>query len=225
MRFLAFHLDLQPGNTIKMTHDSLIFDLDGTLWNATEVYLQTWNESLPACGIDRQLNLQQVMDVMGLEYPVALARLFPDIELQDPKGLLLAVEESQKKLLNTAPVSFYPGVQSGIPSLAESYRIFLVSNCDAFTIPVFLDRSGLKTYFEGWLAFGDTHQKKWQNIQSIVEKYKLNSPCYIGDTASDQEEARLSQVPFYQVTYGFGKPLEEVKQFPSFRDLQNYFLK
>lgn len=38
-----------------------------------------------------------------------------------------------------------------------------------------------------------------------MERNHLRRPVYVGDTAMDQEAARLAGIPFLHAAYGFGK--------------------
>ena len=44
-------------------------------------------------------------------------------------------------------------------------------------------------------------------------------PVFIGDMEGDYEAARVCELEFYQVTYGFGLPMEGCKTIESFPEL------
>ncbi|NCC43201.1 MAG: HAD family hydrolase [Clostridia bacterium] len=89
-------------------------------------------------------------------------------------------------------------------SLSQKYRLFIVSNCQAGYIEVFLKSSGFGQYFEGHLCPGDTGNAKADNIRQIIRDYKLASPVYVGDTDGDHRATKSAGIPFVFAAYGFG---------------------
>jgi hypothetical protein len=75
-------------------------------------------------------------------YTVERARLLP---------LFTAREQ---EVVNRAGGTLYSGVKIGMPQLARVYRLFLVSNCQAWYLACFLDHSGLRSCFTGWDCYG-----------------------------------------------------------------------
>ena len=47
--------------------DSIIFDLDGTLWNASETVSKAFNDSIKEIGFDININAQKVRDFSGMK--------------------------------------------------------------------------------------------------------------------------------------------------------------
>ena len=48
-----------------MKYDALVFDLDGTLWDATYVSTCSWNDALRSLGIKRTITEQEMESVTG----------------------------------------------------------------------------------------------------------------------------------------------------------------
>ena len=93
----------------------------------------------------------------------------------------------------------------GLKQLKENYRLFIVSNCQAGYIEVFLETSGLGSYFEGHLCPGDTGNAKADNICKIIQEYHLKAPVYVGDTLGDFNATKTAGIPFVFASYGFGQ--------------------
>jgi phosphoglycolate phosphatase len=45
--------------------DSLIFDMDGTLWDAIDTYTNSWNLTFEKHAIKRTINRDDLMGLMG----------------------------------------------------------------------------------------------------------------------------------------------------------------
>jgi len=50
-----------------MMRDSIIFDLDGTLWNASETVVRAFNDSIQELGFDINITAQTVRDFSGMK--------------------------------------------------------------------------------------------------------------------------------------------------------------
>jgi phosphoglycolate phosphatase len=66
---------------IKMLKpDSLIFDLDGTLWDALDTYLESWNEGAKIENLNRVFTRDDLHYVMGWERSKVLSHFFPEMD-------------------------------------------------------------------------------------------------------------------------------------------------
>lgn len=194
-----------------MKIDSIIFDLDGTLWNSTKTVADAWNEVLEELGIEKQMSEEDLLGLMGLQWPDIVKAHF---EGYDKKVMELLKEKLDKKELTRIRehgATPMPGMLSTIHSLKEKYRLFIVSNCQKGYVDVFLDLFDLWDDFEGFICAEATGLSKGENNKLLIEKYNLKSPVYIGDTKGDLESARVAQIPFIYASYGFGKIEEEEK--------------
>lgn len=203
--------------------DSLIFDMDGTLWDAVDSYAKVWDVTFAGMGMDATVSREQLIRCMGMPidkiYDVVVGR--PDIA----GPYLKRLAEYEDSMMATLGGKLYPGVKENIPLLAEKYRLFMVSNCGVLGLPNFLDFTGLKPYFTDTLSFGQTLLPKDGNIRLLIEKYDLKAPIYIGDTDGDCSAAHAAGIPMMFAAYGFGSaPLAEYSA-DSFEALANFFLK
>lgn len=186
--------------------DSIIFDVDGTLWDSTDIVAKAWN-----CVIAEETDLP--LRLSGSDLKKLFGRLLEDIaavifegELKERQLELidLCCQEEHRALLRR-PAPVYEGLEEALKILGSKYRLFIVSNCQAGYIEVFLKATGLAGYFEGHLCPGDTGKAKASNIRTIVETYGLKAPVYVGDTAGDFEASKEAGVPFIFASYGFGE--------------------
>ncbi len=186
------------------THfDSLIFDMDGTLWDAVDSYCAIWNETLRQCGYTREdVSRHELIDHMGSTLDKIIADLTPDAA-SDP-DFFAALERNERTMMPRLGGRLYPGVKELIPVFAKRYRLFMVSNCSDEGLPNFLAYTGLKPYFTDTLSYGQTHCGKDANIKRLAKMYNLTSPLYIGDTQGDADACRKAGVPIAWASYGFG---------------------
>lgn len=78
--------------------------------------------------------------------------------------------------------------------------------------------------FSDYECHGRTDKSKASNIRSLVERQQLNSPCYIGDTAGDEQAAVDAGLPFFHAGYGFGAAAHPLHSFSGFEDVVSYFM-
>ena len=78
------------------------------------------------------------------------------------------------------------------------------NDADKGYIEAFLEGTKLDKYFKGHLAAGDTNLAKWQNINLLQEKEKIDRVIYVGDTNKDKIESLKANAMFIHAAYGFG---------------------
>ena len=64
--------------------DALIFDMDGTLWDAVDSYSEVWNETFRELGLKAEpVTRDRLMRTMGLPLDKILAIIAPDLADKD----------------------------------------------------------------------------------------------------------------------------------------------
>jgi phosphoglycolate phosphatase len=204
--------------------DSIIFDLDGTLWDSRETVLVAWNEILKNEGqIEKELTSDDFKATMGLQMHDIGKHFFPDLEEGSRTQLLNKCGEAERVLLEEKGGQLYDQVEEVLESLSQKYRLFIVSNCQEGYIEAFYKYHQLETYFIDYENPGRTGLSKGENIKLIIERNKLESPVYVGDTLGDQQAARVAGIPFVYASYGFGEVEEYDYIIHSLNDLQEIF--
>ena len=203
-------------------YDSLIFDIDGTLWNASPASAKGWNLGLTKLGIDQEVSSAQIEMVAGHPFQECLDILLPGIRANVPE-LFDTINQYESEAVKSDGGEFFDGVLEGIRNLAKSYKIFLVSHCQEWYMGQFLDFSNLRPWLTGIDCYGMSGLPKNEMLVNLMSKHSLRHPVYIGDTAGDEKAAKLAKMDFIYVSWGFGKPEGAPIEVNSFSELLGYF--
>jgi phosphoglycolate phosphatase len=204
--------------------DSLIFDMDGTLWDAVDTYAESWNQVFKELSIDKTITRGQLSEMVGWEGKKVIRVIMPDFDDEKRQEIYTLVNEKRRTLLPQSGGILYDGVKEGLQQLAEKYPLFILSNCAKGIIRLFIDWAGLDDHITDELAYGINFMPKEHNIKLLMEKHQLKAPVYIGDSAGDGEESRKAGVPFVFVSYGFGNTNDYDVKFDDFKSLTSYFM-
>ena len=202
-----------------MKRDSIIFDLDGTLWDASETVVRAFNDSIQAIGFDINLTSQTVRDFSGMKMDDIFTQYFSFV----PKGKLHEFEtiyaEKESQYLQQFGGELFPNVKETLEKLVGNYQLFIVSNCMKGYIENFIEFFSFEDLFEDFECFGNDGLPKDKNIRMIVERNNLQNPVYVGDTIWDKESSEKAGVDFIHAAYGFGKIENPKVQIQNFEDL------
>ena len=204
--------------------DSLIFDMDGTLWDAVETYTSSWNLYFERHLIDKRLTKIELDALMGLEESQFLEKVLPGFSKSDRMERYKEVVQIQYDLIDNIGGKIYEGVLEYLPRLHKKYRLFIISNCPEYTIRHFMKFARIENLILDSMSHGQNYKPKHENIRSLIDKHHLKAPVYIGDTASDWEQSVKANLPFIFVNYGFGQCDSYHKSFDSFTELAKFYL-
>jgi phosphoglycolate phosphatase len=210
---------------VRPSADSVLFDLDGTLWDTGETCAVAWNDVLRRHGIPyRRIVADDVRRVTGRPHEAAIRDAFPGLSDDQLAALTVATAEEDNRLIAEQGGVLYPGVERGLRALADRYRLFIVSNCQTGYVETFLAWSGLEPLFTDFECWGNTRQSKGANLRRVVDRNGLRAPTFVGDTPGDQSAALECGVPFLFVDYGFGACPDVALRFSSFAQLTDWLL-
>jgi len=204
--------------------DSLIFDMDGTLWDAVDTYAESWNIVFKQLGIDRVVRRNELAKMVGWEGKKVHAALMPDYDEEKRQYIYAKVNELRREILPKNGGILYEGVKDGLKQLAGKYQLYIVSNCAVGIIRLFMDWAGINEHIIDEIAYGTNYMPKHYNIKQLIERHNLKNPVYVGDTEGDGEQSRLAGLPFVFVSYGFGNTEDHDLRFDNFTDLTDYFM-
>ena len=207
--------------TIDHNTDALIFDMDGTLWDAVDTYAEIWNMAFEHEGIEQRITRNDLLALIGTPIDDIIRHFVPADQVEHLLQVIAGLVVTELPRLGGR---LYEGVQEGIATLAQHYQLFMLSNCDELELPIFVRYAGIEPYITDTLAYGNTHLRKADNMRLLAEKYHLQHPVYVGDTDSDCSEAHQAGVPFVWMSYGFGTTDRAQLQFDNFSDMVNHFI-
>jgi phosphoglycolate phosphatase len=189
--------------TGEKTIDSVLFDLDGTLWDPTEMVCKAWNEVLINHGIE--ISSDEMRAVLGLQMPEISKKLFPQLDEKPAFEIMLKCCENECALIRREGGKLYPGVEKILQELLPKLKLFVVSNCQPGYIEAFFEYYVLSKYFTDYMSSGHDRGTKGEHISMIIDRNNLKNPVYVGDTEIDREAAREAGIPFIFAEYGFGR--------------------
>ncbi|MBS1528489.1 MAG: HAD family hydrolase [Bacteroidetes bacterium] len=204
--------------------DSIIFDMDGTLWDAVDTYAGSWNIVFREMGIDKTVPRDELATMVGWEGKKVLAAIMPEFDDEERQRIYARVNEVRRDLLPKNGGVLYDGVRDGLERLAAKYKLYIVSNCAVGIIRLFIDWAGINDRIIDEIAYGVNYMPKNHNIRLLMERHKLQNPVYVGDTDGDAEQSRLAGLPFVFMSYGFGKTDNYDLKFDTFTDFTQYFI-
>ena len=206
-----------------MRYESLIFDIDGTLWDSRALVAEGYNIQLKAEGLAHLcVDAETLKPLFGKVMTEIADSILASIPEKDRYGLMERCMETENRYLfeNECKIG-YPGILETVRELAKRYRLFIVSNSQCGYPELCMDKLGLTSYIEGYLCFGDTGTSKGKTIRTLIEKHNIQSCAYIGDTRGDYEATVEAEVPFIWAAYGFGTPDGYAARIDSFEELLN----
>ena len=201
--------------------DSIIFDLDGTLWDASAGVLDAWNDLIQKEGLSMRISEKQMQGVMGLGIEDLAAKLFPGLEREARLALVERCYVAEAEYLYDHGAILYPKLEETLRELAREYPLFVVSNCQKNYIEAFYHSHGLGGYFRDRECSGNTGLSKGKNIRLLADRNHLSHPIYVGDIRGDLRAAEEAGIPFLYARYGYGDltPEEYTYYVDAFGDL------
>tara|TARA_B100000575_G_C23010900_1_gene582313 strand:- start:323 stop:964 length:642 start_codon:yes stop_codon:yes gene_type:complete len=203
-----------------ISYDSLIFDLDGTLWDTTEAIVVAWNNVLERNKINfKKIDSSDIKKVTGMQHDECVKTIFRSLDKKKQSFIIKETMIEDNLIIKKNGGRLYSGVIEGLRLLNQHYKMYIVSNCQKGYIEIFLNLYKLNDIFLDFECWGNTKKSKSDNIDMVKNRNQLQNPLYIGDTNGDMTAANKANVKFYQLTYGFGDKIDEAISFPTFTDL------
>lgn len=191
-----------------MNYESLIFDIDGTLWDSRALVAEGYNLQLKDEGLEHLfVNAEQLKALFGKVMTEIADILFAEIPTPERYALMERCMARENRHLQENPCCIgYPGVKETLTRLGSHHRLFIVSNSQCGYPELCIHKLGLESCITAHLCFGDTGTSKGKTIRTLMERHNITSCAYIGDTQGDYEATQEAGIPFIWASYGFGVP-------------------
>ncbi len=188
-----------------MTFDSLIFDMDGTLWDTVAEIIASWKTTIARCGVPMPEGIDELSKLFGLTAEEVARELFPDLPEKERMDIVEKCSVDELEYIFAHGTTIYPRLAEVLEKLQKHYRLFIVSNCTDGYIETFFRTFGTEKYFEDYEYYSRTGMKKGKNIRLLCERNSLQAPAYVGDTVWDADACEEAGVPFIYASYGLGE--------------------
>ncbi len=206
-----------------MRPDALIFDLDGTLWDAAVPSAEGWNLALEEIGVEQRVDGADIRSVSGTPFEQCVRTLLPGMS-PPSEAMVEALDAGERKMIEAVGGTLYPAVAEGLRRLSEVYRLFVVSNCPDWYLECFLQMTGLRGCFTGWDCHGSSGLPKPEMMRGLCQKHGLLHAVYVGDTHGDRQATEAAGLEFVFARYGFGHTEAPTLVFDDFEELVEHFL-
>jgi phosphoglycolate phosphatase len=208
---------------LKPLFDSVIFDLDGTLWDTCPTCAVAWNNVVERNQIPfRRITAEDVRAVTGKPHETCIRETFPGLPEEAIQLIFKQTIEEDNRMVRERGGELYPGVGDGLRKLAGTYPLYILSNCQAGYIETFMDWSGFKPLFKDFECWGNTGRSKTDNLRNLILRNGLKKPLMVGDAEGDQKAAKDCETPFAFVQYGFGKCQDADYYYGTFTELVSF---
>lgn len=204
-----------------MQFESIIFDVDGTLWDSRALLADAYNEQLESEGLKADVTAQKLRPLFGKTMTCIADGLFPELPVPQRYELMdrCILRMDAHLEAYASPAIGYPDIRQTMEKLAQGHRLFIVSNGQKGYPQMAAKKLGLDDLIDGYLSFGDTGTSKGQTLLRLMEQHGIESAVYVGDTQGDLEACREAGIPFIFCSFGFGEPEEYWAKADTFADL------
>ena len=206
-----------------MRYESLIFDIDGTLWDSRAVIAEGYNAQLEKEGLSQlAVNADTFLPLFGKVMTDIADIIFPSVPVPERYALMNRCMDAGDRHLQENPCRIgYPGIRETMEELAKTHRLFIVSNSQKGYPELCMEKLGLTGRIQGHLCFGETGTNKGATIRTLMDRHHITDCAYVGDTQLDYEATQKAGIAFIWASYGFGTPERYDYKIDSFPDLLN----
>lgn len=184
-------------------YNTIIFDLDGTLFKADTIYTAAVHQVCESRRIE-PVSKEYIISLIGEPSTVICRRIFGEmLSDEEVQAIREEIRQEQDKVM-AAAARLYDGVRDMLDSLrSDGYTLCICSNGSKAYVDKVLNVFGIhecfkiiKSRIEGF--------SKHQLINQILEESACSSAIVVGDTAIDIEAAEKARCLSIGAAYGYG---------------------
>lgn len=102
-----------------MNPESLIFDVDGTLWNSVDLVVRGWNLALEEAGLPPACTPEGIRPLFGKTMDEIALALLPGLEPEKRRDVMSACMAWEDRVMQQDPCDiFYPRVRETLETLS-----------------------------------------------------------------------------------------------------------
>ena len=206
--------------------DSIIFDVDGTLWDVRDAVAHAWRDVITEL-TDWEINFdgKSLGAMFGKTMDTIFFHFYPNSTKEEYEKITGVIYKRQKEYLIRYAPALYEGVARTLEKLSHRYKLFIVTNAQRGYIDTVFAVHNVQKYFTDWMCFGDTNASKDVTIRKIIERNNLKNAVYVGDTQGDADSCEKAGIPIVYAAYGLGKVEKPWRSIDKFSELEDIFLR
>lgn len=185
----------------------VIFDVDGTLIDSQHHIHHAMSHAFQAAGLT-PLPQSQVLGIVGLSLPVAVARLAPETDEPTQSRIVQGYKDSFMSARKAAPAPLYPGARDCLDALSarDDLLLAVATGKSRRGLQAMIEAHGLEGRFVS-LQTADDHPSKPHPsmLEAVLAETgaEAGDAVMIGDTAFDIEMAVAAGMPGFGVAWGY----------------------
>ena len=205
----------------------ILFDLDGTLWDATEPVAEAWNRGIEEeTGMAGTLSSDDIKRVMGMTMVQIADDFFPEVPKNERVELAAKCQKHVNEYIRGGASKFWPGVEETLQNLLDAgCRMAVISNSQRDYVKAFIESKNMHKYFVDYEEWERTGLEKSDNIRLVMERNGAERAVYVGDTQPDADAAHKARIPCIYASYGFGCITDAEAEISSFDQLPEVLMK
>lgn len=185
----------------------VVFDVDGTLVDSQNHITHAMGFAFDQVGLT-PLPKSQVLSIVGLSLPVAVAQLAPDVDGDTQARIVAGYKESFMRARLDSAAPLYPGAMECLDGLADRDDLLLAvaTGKSRRGLDAMIAAHGLQGRFLS-LQTADGHPSKPHPSMlhaALVETgTEAGRAVMVGDTSFDMEMARAAGLAGFGVSWGY----------------------
>lgn len=203
----------------------IIFDMDGTLVDSGKAIAVTINDMRKKVGLKSDLEEKFIIEVINDPNADYISAFYPNVKVT--KELMSEFEIEFRKNYDLY-AKIYDGVDEFLNNLKkDDFFIALASNAPKNSLEDILAKNKIYSYFDFIIGSNNEIPKKPDPTMLLEVLKKANNSqksLFIGDSYKDMLAAKNANIPYLQVTWGFGLDMDEQDNVKTVEEAYKYIL-
>lgn len=184
---------------------SVVFDLDGTLWQPDAVVLPAYARTFAQLGLPLPPE-SVLLETLGHPFDVIWRKILPDAVPEVVAGAHEIMLAAEKHYLTTLCIQPFPGVGEVLADLAAGgVRSHILSNCQTDYLELVPDRLGIGHFFTARYCAETFPGLSKAEIVRAVEPPIAVPAAFVGDRFHDIEAGKANGFVTIGCTFGYGE--------------------